>query len=258
MSVVRGESQLAGFPLMAEDESTYDKVAKFPCGSFEPSRGVAYHVLALAYEVPLYESQRGDGMRETMPQWCSERKHTAFLTSHGSSFPPAIHDSVAKHTALSLSRDSSSPLAAAAAVAVVEASRCLFATISALYSASSFWYLQVSFEVKLRVSFRYTMKSHTDRFTTPVLILSCLRVASSVLLILSGSQVEVGSLSYRASISALIFSHAARYGPKLKHRTTTGPIFLLIFLSYYQGYYITIIPLACPTRQLVSHPLYLL
>lgn len=76
MSVVRGESQLAGFPLMAEDESTYDKVAKFPCGSFEPSRGVAYHVLALAYEVPLYESQRGDGMREAMPQWCSERNGT--------------------------------------------------------------------------------------------------------------------------------------------------------------------------------------
>ena len=74
-------------------------------------------------------------------------RHTAFLTSHGSSAPPAIHDSVAKHTALSLSRDSSSLLAAAAAVAVVDASRCLFATISALYSASSFWYLQVSFGV---------------------------------------------------------------------------------------------------------------
>ena len=46
---------------MAEYRSTtYDEVAKLPCGSFEPSRGVAYHVLALTYEVLLYEKSKGD------------------------------------------------------------------------------------------------------------------------------------------------------------------------------------------------------
>ena len=45
---------------MVEYGSTYDEVAKFPCGSFEPSRGVAYHVLALTYEVLLYEKSKGD------------------------------------------------------------------------------------------------------------------------------------------------------------------------------------------------------
>ena len=59
MSVVRSESQ-PGVPLMVEYGSTYDEVAKFPCGSFEPSRGVAYHVLALTYEVLLYEKSKGD------------------------------------------------------------------------------------------------------------------------------------------------------------------------------------------------------
>ena len=68
-------------------------------------------------------------------------RHTAFLTSHGSS-PPATHDGVAEQTGFSTSCDSSSPLAAAA-----DASRCLCSTTSALYIASSFWYLQTSIEV---------------------------------------------------------------------------------------------------------------
>jgi hypothetical protein len=120
-------------------------------------------------------------------------RRTAFLTSHVSSSLPAIYDSVAKHTALSLSRDSASPLAAAAA-AIADVSRFLFPTISVLYSASSFWYLQVSCEVTRHkegcqlIIFRHAKKSHTNRFTTPVLILSCLRVASVLLLILAGSQ----------------------------------------------------------------------
>jgi hypothetical protein len=45
--------------VVREDGSTYHEVAEFARGSFVPSRGVAYHVLALAYEALLYESQRG-------------------------------------------------------------------------------------------------------------------------------------------------------------------------------------------------------
>ena len=48
---------------------TYHEVAKFARGSFEPSRGVAHHILAFAYEALLYKSQK-KGMRGS--QRCSE------------------------------------------------------------------------------------------------------------------------------------------------------------------------------------------
>ena len=48
---------------------TYHEVAEFARGSFEPSRGVAHHILALAYETLLYESQK-KGMSSS--QRCSE------------------------------------------------------------------------------------------------------------------------------------------------------------------------------------------
>jgi len=104
----------------SEDGPTYHEVPELARRAFEACRGVADHVLALAYEALLCGVWCGGdgGGDERAP--AEERQtwtRTAFRTSHGSSSPPAA--------------------------AIADSSFFWLSVTSSRYIFSSFWYLRV-------------------------------------------------------------------------------------------------------------------